>query len=212
MKLLRSSALAGLAALGAVVGGLADGVANASAGGLDPSFGTGGVVITSANYNGSAPPSDVMPQPDGKILVIAQLTDPATDGDFGVLRYQASGAADTSFGTSGQATAAFTNFINTPYDAALQPDGKIVVVGDAESADGTLNEFAVARFNANGILDSGFGTGGKVTTNFVGVHSGGESNPAYVVLVQPDGKIIVGGSASTAAKTQISGNRQAELA
>jgi uncharacterized delta-60 repeat protein len=201
MKLLRSSALAGLAALAAAASGLGGGPASASAGGLDPSFGTGGVVITSANYNGQGLPSGVMLQPDGKILVVAQLTDPATAGDFGVLRYQASGAADTGFGTGGEATAAFTNFFNTPYDGALQPDGKIVVVGNAESADGTVSEFAVARFNSNGTLDSGFGTGGKVTTNFVGVHPGGVFNPAYVVLVQPNGKILVGGSASTAAKT-----------
>jgi uncharacterized delta-60 repeat protein len=201
MKLPRSSALVLLAALGVVSSGLASGAASAAAGGLDPAFGTGGEVVTSTNYNGSAPPAAVLLQPDGKIVVIAQLTDPATVGDFGVIRYQASGALDTSFGTGGEARTAFTNFINGPNDAALQPDGKIVVVGDVSSADGTLNEFGVVRFNSNGTLDSTFGTGGKVTTNFVGVQPGGVSNPAEAVLIQPDGKILVGGSASESPRT-----------
>jgi hypothetical protein len=75
-----------------------------------------------------------------------------------------------------------------------------VVVGEAQSSDGTLSEFAIARFNANGSLDSSFGQGGKVTTNFVGVQAGGVSNPAKVVLVQTDGKILVSGTASKCAK------------
>jgi uncharacterized delta-60 repeat protein len=95
---------------------------------------------------------------------------------------------------------AFTNFINQPNSLAIQPDGKIVVAGTASSADGTVSEFAVARFNTNGSLDATFGTGGKVTTNFVGVMQGGVSNPANAVLIQPDGKILVGGGASQCAK------------
>jgi len=197
------AALAALAALGFVIGDLAGSPspAYAAAGGLDPTFGTGGMAITSANYIGTDLPSDVIIQPNGQIAVAVGLTDPATDGDFGVVRYQANGALDTSFGTRGEARASFTNFINTPNDAALQPDGKIVVVGNAESADGTLSEFALARFTASGTLDSSFGTGGKVTTNFVGVHTGGVSNPATAVLIQPNGDILVGGSALFQART-----------
>src|SRR5437762_7186484 len=91
--------------------------------------------------------------------------------------------------------AAFTDFVNAPRAAARQGDGKSVVVGEAESADGTTSEFAIARFLRNGALDPTFGAGGKVTTNFVGVMTGGVSNPATAVLVQGDGKILVGGSA-----------------
>jgi len=206
MRLLRPSALAGaaslatLAAVGVAIGvslsGLAAIPAYAAAGGLDPAFGTGGVAITSANYIGSAPPSDVMIQPNGEIVVIAELTDPATDGDFGVVRYQANGTLDTGFGAGGEARAYFTNFINTPNDAARQPNGDIVVVGDAENATDTVNEFALARFTAAGTLDGSFGAGGKVTTSF-----GGVLNPATAVLVQPNGDILVGGSDLKVAKT-----------
>ena len=86
-------------------------------------------------------------------------------------------------GRCGRTCAAFTNFLNSPNDIALQPDGKIVVAGNAQGADGTVSEFAVARFNANGTLDGSFGAGGKVTTNFVGVMAGGVSNPADSVLI-----------------------------
>jgi len=205
MKLSRPSALAGAASLASLVAvGAATGVAlssvaapaYAAAGGLDPTFGTGGTVTTSTHYIGSAPPSAVLIQPNGKIVVIAELTDPATDGDFGAVRYQANGTLDTSFGAGGEAAASFTNFINTPNDAALQPNGDIVVAGDAENATDTVNEFAVARFTAAGALDSSFGAGGKVTTAF-----GGVLNPATAVLVQPNGDILVGGSDLKAAKT-----------
>ena len=134
-------------------------------------------------------------------MVIAGFDNtPSATEAFGVLRYQGNGALDTSFGTGGRASANFTNFLNSPNDVALQSDGKIVVAGNAQSADGTVSEFAVARFNANGTLDSSFGTGGKVTTNFVGVMAGGVSNPADSVLIQADGKILVGGLASQCAR------------
>jgi uncharacterized delta-60 repeat protein len=206
MKPSRTSALAGSASLacitavgvatGVALGSVAASPAYAAAGGLDPAFGTGGVVTTSARYIGSAPPSAVLIQPNGEIVVIAELTDPATDGDFGAVRYQANGSLDTGFGANGEASASFTNFINTPNDAAIQPNGDIVVVGDAQNATDAVNEFALARFTAAGTLDSSFGTGGKVTTSF-----GGVLNPATAVLVQPNGDILVGGSDLKAAKT-----------
>jgi uncharacterized delta-60 repeat protein len=83
---------------------------------------------------------------------------------------------------------------------AIQKDGKVVVTRDAQSADGTLSESAIARFNVNSSLDSTFGKGGQMTTNFVGVQTGGVSNPAKLRLVQTDGKILVSGTASRCAK------------
>jgi uncharacterized delta-60 repeat protein len=172
--------------------------ASAAAGGPDQAFGSGGIVTTS--YNGPFPTAAAL-QPDGRIMVIAGFdNDPAATEAFGVLRYQANGTPDSSFGVGGRTGAAFTNFLNSPSDLALQPDGKIVVAGNAQSADGTVSEFAVARFKPNGTLDTSFGAGGKVTTNFVGVKAGGVSNPANAVLVQRDGKILVGGLASACAR------------
>ena len=173
--------------------------AYAAAGQLDPTFGAGGKIETS--FPNAVIPSRALLQSTGDIIVVAGFdnTTMATEA-FGVVRYLPKGTLDTSFGTQGRSLAAFTNFINSPNSAGLQPDGKIVVAGEASSADGTLSEFAVARFNANGGLDSSFGKGGKVTTNFVGVQPGGVRNPATVVLVQTDGKILVVGTASRCAK------------
>ena len=171
----------------------------AAAGSLDPTFGTGGKVETA--FASPAIPSTVLLQSTGKIIVVAGFNNTAMATEsFGVVRYRPNGVLDTSFGGLGVSMAAFTNFINSPNSAAVQPDDKIVVAGEAQSADGTVSEFAVARFNANGGLDSSFGTGGKVTTNFVGVQAGGVSNPAKLVLVQTDGKILVIGTASKCAK------------
>jgi uncharacterized delta-60 repeat protein len=156
-------------------------------------------VISFANSqapNQSAIPTDAAQQSDGKIVVAMgfEHSSIATEG-FGVVRFNSNGSLDTTFGTNGSVQTAFTNFTNMPNSLALQPDGKIVVAGVAATSDGTTSEFAIARFNTNGTLDSTFGIGGKVTTNFVGV-KGGVSNPANAVLIEADGKILVGGSAS----------------
>jgi uncharacterized delta-60 repeat protein len=195
MRALRTAMVTFMAGLGVLTGAAS---AQAAAGGLDTSFGIGGIVTTS--YNGPFP-GDAALQPDGKIVVIAGFdNDPAATEAFGVLRYLASGAPDTSFGASGRTSTSFTNFLNQPNDLALQPDGKIVVAGEAESADGTVSEFAIARFNANGTLDATFGSGGKVTTNIVGAMPGGVSDPAQAILIQADGKILAAGLSSACAK------------
>jgi len=171
----------------------------AAAGSLDPTFGTGGKVET--GFGNNARPADAVLQLDGKLVVAGTFDNfQVATQVFGVVRYLSSGKLDTTFGKRGFATTNFTNFINSVSSMALQPNGKIVVAGTAMSADGTLSEFAIARFNSNGSLDSTFGSGGHVTTNFVGVQLGGVSNPANAVLLQPDNKILVGGLASQCAK------------
>jgi uncharacterized delta-60 repeat protein len=133
--------------------------AQAAAGSLDPTFGKGGKVVTSFTTR-SAPfqsprPSDAALQPDGKIVVAVTFFSSAIATEaFGVARYLPNGSLDKTFGSNGSAQTAFTNFIDGTSGLALQSDGKIVVVGTASSADGTLSEFAVARFNSNGSLDS----------------------------------------------------------
>ena len=179
--------------------------ARGAAGGLDATFGKGGEVVTSFATTAapfqSAVPTVAVLQSDGKIVVALGITNTniATTA-FGVVRYLSNGALDKTFGHNGGTRTAFTNFINQPNSVALQSDGKIVVAGTASSADGTVSEFAIARFNTNGSLDTTFGTGGRVTTNFVGVMPGGVSNPANVVLIQPDSKILVAGGASECGK------------
>jgi uncharacterized delta-60 repeat protein len=178
----------------------ASGAARAAPGDLDTSFGHGGLESLKFKSDVSGP-MDVVLRGDGRILVSFTLDNtPVATAAFAVARLLADGTLDTSFGKAGLAQANFTDFLNTPYAMALTADGRIVVAGNAESADGTLSEFAVARFLPSGRLDNSFGQGGKVTTNFVGVQAGGVSNIATALLPMPDGRLVVAGGASQCAR------------
>src|SRR6185436_10147223 len=88
--------------------------------------------------------------------------------DFAVARYNADGSLDTTFGSGGKLTTAFSADSDTAYALLLQPDGKIVVGGDSnQGSSGTGIDYALARYNTDGTLDATFGqssTPGKVTT------------------------------------------------
>jgi uncharacterized delta-60 repeat protein len=145
---------------------------------LDSTFGTGGKVLTSFGGSLSAA-SDVAIQPDGKIVAVG-----IANGDFGIARYNSDGSLDAGFGTGGLVTTDFGSF-DQANGVALQPDGKIVVVGFLIDAVG------VARYNADGSLDSTFGTGGKVITDATALPDG-----AFDVAITSAGKIVVVGGAT----------------
>jgi uncharacterized delta-60 repeat protein len=156
-----------------------------SGGSADTTFGTNGVVTT--NLGSTQDQAEgVAVQSDNKI-VVAGFTQSATTGrDFALVRYNANGTLDTSFGTGGIVTTDFNGLDDQAGDVLLQPDGKIVVIGTAMVAGGNT-EFAVARYNTNGSLDTGFGTGGKVTTSV------GQFDTGNRAVLQSDGKIILAG-------------------
>ncbi|MFN9753578.1 MAG: Ig-like domain-containing protein, partial [Planctomycetota bacterium] len=123
-----------------------------------------------------------------KILLGGGARVGSTD-DFALVRYNANGTLDTSFGTSGMVTTAIGTGNDQGLSVTVQPDGKIVVGGVARI--GSTDDFALVRYNANGSLDTSFGTGGKVTTAI-----GTGDDYGYSVSIQPDGKIVVGGTAT----------------
>lgn len=108
----------------------------------------------------------------------------------------APGDLDLSFGTNGTGTV-LTDIKHTngfyggaiAYASVVQPDDKIVAVGRVYSYPNY--DIALARYNADGTLDTGFGNAGKVVAR-VNTSSNEE---AYAVALQPDGKILVGGYA-----------------
>jgi uncharacterized delta-60 repeat protein len=117
---------------------------------------------------------------------------------YGLVRFLPSGSLDATFGDDGVASTGFNDEGLGPSGVAIQPNGKIIWVGDTTKPDGvggTITDFAVARFNANGTLDSSFGTGGLVTTEFFADPLQGAMELAESVLVQPNGDILVGGVA-----------------
>jgi uncharacterized delta-60 repeat protein len=164
--------------------------AAAVAGSLDATFGNAGVVLT--NLGEDVQPSDVVQQSNGDIVVSARISN-----SFGVVRYLPNGSMVTTFGNGGVAIAKFSASISSSARAlALQPDGMIVLVGGVEPTSGGLMEFGVARFTTNGTLDATFGNGGTVETQFFAPTSARAFEVVDTVVVQPDGKLVVGGSAT----------------
>ncbi len=161
----------------------------AEAGDLDPTFGHKGIVVTP----GLGGIFDIAIQPDGKIVAAGTSTRhpgfPVTN--FTVVRYEADGTLDRSFGTGGIVVTRLGKRSSWARAIALQPDGRIVVAGVYLAPNAVEGEFALVRYEPNGRLDSGFGEGGKVITSFPSGASG-----AWGVAVQADGRIVVGGAAS----------------
>ena len=131
----------------------------------------------------------VVVQPDGHLLVAGYVTrNPGGSRDFAIARYASDGSLDTTWGTGGHVFTSFGDFDDEATAIVLQSDGKFLVSGSSAQADQT-KDFALARYNADGTLDTTFGTGGKVTTDFAG-HG---TDVSQSMLLQPDGKIVLAG-------------------
>lgn len=167
---------------------LAPGAVRANSGDLDPTFGTGGKVTTSFGLQDVA--NAVLVQPDGKV-VAAGFTANQLNYDFALARYNGNGSLDTTFGTGGKVTTPIGSLVDDARALARQPDGKLVAAGYTSNGGLGSGDFALVRYNADGSLDTTFGTGGKVTTPI-----GSETDVALAVVVQPDGKIVAAGRAS----------------
>ena len=110
----------------------------------------------------------------------------------GIASVSSDGRLDTTFDSDGKVTTALGGLSGDfGYAAAEQSDGKIVVAGSTNS--GGNADFLLARYRLDGSLDPDFGTGGIVTTPV-----GTGSDTAWAVRIQPDGKILAAGSATTA--------------
>jgi uncharacterized delta-60 repeat protein len=154
-------------------------------GSLDTSFSGDGksgkaTVTLGGNDHGRA----VALQSDGKI-VVAGFTDVFGANRFALARFNTDGSLDTTFNGNGRVITAVGSSDAYAYAVAIQSDGKIVVGGAANT--GLLaSDFAVVRYNSNGSLDTGFGTGGIVITSpFYSVNG---------IAIQGDGKIVAAGS------------------
>ena len=138
-------------------------------GSLDGSFDGDGKVVVTTPIDSIL---DLALQPDGKIVTAGS--------GFGVTRFNPDGSVDTTF--DGHGNSLFTS--SSVYGLGLQRDGRIVVAG---LVGYPASDFAVARFDAKGRVDSSFGSGGTVTTDV------GAMDIPYGVALAPDGKIVVAG-------------------
>jgi uncharacterized delta-60 repeat protein len=160
-------------------------------GSIDNSFDGDGKVVT--NYGSLDVLTDIAIQPDGKIVAegyTTLTTFPTSNYEIVLLRYHADGSPDNGFGTAGKVITAVGAGAaeDKGMNMVLQPDGKMVVTG--YSYNGANYDFVLLRYNTNGTPDVSFSGDGKLTTAF-----GSGDDMAYAIALQPDGKIIVAGSA-----------------
>jgi uncharacterized delta-60 repeat protein len=153
---------------------------------LDGTFGVGGKVTTPVLAADDQARS-VAIQANGRIVAAGWAAN-ATNYDFAVVRYTTAGALDGTFGVGGRVTTTVGASDDQAYAVAIQPNGRIVVAGDARNGGGNL-DVAVVRYLAGGGLDGTFGVGGRVTTPI-----GAGDDTARDLLLQPDGKLVVSGS------------------
>jgi uncharacterized delta-60 repeat protein len=157
-----------------------------SAGLLDSTFSSDGKLVQLVGGDSGA--FSVLIDSNSKILVGGYTRDSSSDNNIFLLgRYNSNGTQDTTFGTNG--------IVSTPFEGtlgsyiiglALQTDGKIVAYG---RADVSYSDLVLARYNANGSLDTTFDSGdGKIRTDL------SASDTAANVVLQPDGKILVSAS------------------
>ncbi len=161
-------------------------------GGLDPTFGGDGRVITDVS-RGDDQANAVAIQADGKIVMAGRSG--KDNRKFALVRYNTDGTLDSTFAEDGRVTTDFTNARDQANAIAIQADGKIVAVGRSGRAD-----FALARYNTDGTLDTTFGGDGRVTTDFT--HG---DDPANAVAIQPDGKIVAAGGGPKLARYNTDG-------
>jgi uncharacterized delta-60 repeat protein len=179
-----------------------------TAGDLDPAFDGDGLLQIDFNH-GTDIAQDVAVQPDGK-LVIVGLTYTDNDyskEDFAVLRLNADGTPDATFGVAGRVTTDFPGLAAVASSVALQPDGKILVAGGAFPNFTFLGDFVLARYDADGTLDASFGSGGIVITSFPG-----QGSYAFDLALQPDGKIVLAGTQFVSFSSEESSNTDFALA
>jgi len=160
-------------------------------GSLDPSFGSGGLVITEFGGGGERVEA-LIQQPDGKLVAAGVTGIGGSDSprDFAMARYNSDGSLDTGFGFGGRLLT-FLGAATDDFAFALvqQPDGKLVAAGGTDAL-GSNAAFALVRYNPDGSFDTTFGVGGGVLTPF------GGGVAARALVRQPDGKLVAAGESS----------------
>jgi uncharacterized delta-60 repeat protein len=158
-------------------------------GALDTTFNSSGIAAT--DYNGNNDYAYSLAVTSAGRIIVAGYSCSTAQCSFLAVRYISDGSYDTTFGGSGFVVADQGSTDAKAYALILQHDGKIVLGG--YSFNGTNDDFSMVRYNSDGTLDLGFGSGGVVTTGF-----GANDDQINAVVLQPDGKIIAAGQSCAA--------------
>ena len=157
---------------------------------LDPSFATGGVLTVDVE-GGHETPRQAQVQDDGKIIFDGYTRNTATPAVVrpALVRIMPDGTLDPTFGKGGIGGSVILDPVGEAYDIGIQGD-KYVTVGYGHSADSEKVDLLAARFTSTGVLDPTFGTKGVVRIDVAGDDDRGRD-----LVVLPDGRILIAGSA-----------------
>jgi uncharacterized delta-60 repeat protein len=155
-----------------------------SNGSVDSTFGIDGIVRVTVGGNVFG--EQIALRPDGRI-VVAGRTAAGSNNNLLLMQFNHDGSIDNSFGTNGLTITAFSSGDDGAYAMQLQNDGKIVVGGFVHP--GSTYDAIVARFTADGKLDAGFGTNGRVNI----ANDAGKEELIGSLAIQADGKILASG-------------------
>jgi uncharacterized delta-60 repeat protein len=156
---------------------------------IDTTFGGDGKVTTSFRKGDCDVASGVAVQADGRIVAVGQAGC-ATPWAWAVARYLPNGHLDTSFSGDGRIRTDFSPTLDIARGVLIQPDARIVVVGQSGMVENGNGRFALARYMPNGTLDSTFSGDGKVQTRFDDPCSQAEG---FAAALQGDGDIVAAG-------------------
>lgn len=150
-------------------------------------YGTNGKVVTPMGESDFEGVTAGAMQSDGKVISVGLAYVPPSFV-FGMTRYNTNGSLDTGFSGDGKVFTAISTELATAYGVTVQPDGRVVVVGMSFGG----SKGSIVRYNADGSLDTGFGTDGIATADATG-----SADFFRAVTLQADGKILAGGVAGT---------------
>jgi uncharacterized delta-60 repeat protein len=157
---------------------------------LDPTFGTSGIATNplTGTFNRE---TFTMALDAGDKILLAGSCSVSSQTRYCITRFTSNGTVDASFGSGGSVSVdAVAGGQDYAYAMAVQADGKILLTGQAFNtiSSSTVFDYATVRYNANGSLDTGFGSGGAVITRVANSYS-----EARAIVVHDDGKIVVAG-------------------
>jgi len=156
-------------------------------GSSDEGFGISGRTTLNIGYATGNPTGIAQVENNNIILSCWYLPTSPSNYDVLLVRLKDNGSIDSSFGKKGIAT---IDIDKRDYSEAMiiQPDGKILVVGELGKNEYDELRIFIARFNPDGSLDSSFGEDGHVATKFE------KEVTCKSVALQGDGKILIGGT------------------
>ena len=166
-------------------------VALTRSGDLLDTYGSGGIASTPIPGASNATVTDIALQDNGRVVLAGWENRAKGPDRFIVVRFRPGGAPDPSFSGDGIVTATFPQGDAYAYGVTVQPDGRIVAVGEVDPTSSSVSNTAVLRLDADGSPDGGFGDHGR---RMIRLDDGvqGYDSP-WRVVTQANGKLAMAG-------------------